>query len=165
MRSGLFIAICLLLAGCAVNQPVLTWTPTRDDATPVDRAVDRCQYETTSATQTPDYSVGYWLQGIDQKQRRNNLMILCMRAQGYAAKAVSEGVGPQSKATWKRWEDEWAAAKEERALIRSQLVANPTGPDAAQMSDRIRQLNAQVRELERRLSYSPSRPVSADPYQ
>ncbi|WP_343590148.1 hypothetical protein [Paracidovorax wautersii] len=152
-----------LITGCAANAPVRTWKPFRDDAAPLDRAMDRCEYESTAATQQPNYSVGYWVRDIDQQNRRSELMNLCMRAQGYTPSTVAEGIGPQSPATWAKMEADWAAARKERATLRARLDSAPAGTDTEQMSERIRQLNSQVRMLERQLSYSLTPPVDAEP--
>ena len=160
IKSVIGVALTSILIGCATDPPILSWKAVRDDATPMVSAVDRCQYETASATQVPDYSVGAMLRDVDQKQRRFDLMVLCMRAQGYEASTVSEGIGPQSQATWKQLEKDLTDAKQERAQAREMLVANPSRPNAAYLSQRIHQLNAEVRSLEIKLSYSLTPPVS-----
>ncbi|WP_304350098.1 hypothetical protein [Comamonas testosteroni] len=156
VASALIVAA---VAGCAANSPVRTWKPSRADAAPSDQAIARCEYETTSATQTPDYTVASIWRGVDQKQRRFDLMVLCMRVQGYEASTVSEGIGPQSEATWKQLEKDWADARAERSQARDMLLANPKGTNSEYLRQRIQQLNTEVRNLEIKLSYNLSPPV------
>jgi len=159
------LGVGFLVGACAYDPPVMTWRATRDDAAPLDRARERCEYESTAATQAPDYSFRSALgQEIDRNSRRTDLMRLCMRVQGYELRPLNrEGIGPQTQDKWAALEQAWTDARNERARVRAQLVANPTGPDAERQSERIQQLNTEVRSLERQLSYNLSPPVSSDP--
>jgi len=82
-----------------------------------------------------------------------------MRVQGYEASTVSEGIGPQTEATWKQLEKDWADAREERSQAREMLLANPKGTNSGYLRQRIQQLNTEVRNLEVKLSYNLSPPV------
>ena len=81
-RRLLAVLFCLVLLGCAANQFVWDHPTAGDGNFARDRA--RCDYETSAATTTPDYSyrsiVG---QSLDQALRKNELFGKCMMAAGY----------------------------------------------------------------------------------
>jgi len=134
----------------------------------LEQAIVRCDYESTAATQAPDYSYrSVFAQAIDQAQRRNDLQLKCMRAQGYArevVRTVDSGRSQSPAVDWKALEDDLDASKKQRATARQRLTANPDGPDSPKLVDEIDGLNAKVRDLERKLSYARTPPVSTDPH-
>lgn len=64
---------------------------------------------------------------------------------------------------WKLLESELANSTSQRAQLRAILTANPKSPDAEFHSRRISELNDRVAEIERKLSYARTPPVSTDP--
>lgn len=165
MNNAIALIGACVLAGCAAQPQVeMEWAAQRADAAPFGVARDRCAYESTAATQTPDYSFRSALgQSMDQQRRRDELFVLCMRAQGYAQQIKRSEALKAQDAQWAELERQWEAARAERVKARADLTANPAGPNAAELSERIRQLNLTVRALERKLSYAPSAAVSTDP--
>ncbi|WP_153012819.1 hypothetical protein [Pseudacidovorax intermedius] len=163
MKASLLFFACAL-AGCAAQPQVeMEWAAQRADAAPFGVSRDRCAYESTAATQAPDYSYRSALgQSLDQQRRRDELFVLCMRAQGYAQQIKRSDALKAQDAHWAELERQWEVARSDRIKARADLTANPNGPNAAELSERIRQLNLTVRSLERRLSYAPTAAVSTD---
>lgn len=155
--------VVTVLAGCVAPQP-MEWARVRADAPDLQQALARCEYETRAATQVTDYSFRSVIgQELDRASRRNELMGLCMRAQGFTQQPQrSVPTGPLSK--WDELETQWLEASATRSSLRMSLTANPRAPDAAQKSAQIEELNGRVAELERQLSYARSRPMSSDPF-
>lgn len=154
-------AAVAVLSACAPLQT--EWVRARVDAPDLQQSLAKCQYETTAATQGTDYSFRSVIgQELDRASRRNELMTLCMRAQGFTQRVHSGG------ARWFANRDDlkmrWAEADAVRSGLRTNLTANPTAPDAAQKSARIAELNQRVAELEKQLDLDPSQAVSTDPF-
>lgn len=89
-KQTLFLLAVVMTAvsGCQSNK---VWV--KDGATQTDFEQDKaqCVYESTAATQSPDY--GYntvVVQALDQSMRRDNLAILCMQARGWSLMSQEE---------------------------------------------------------------------------
>lgn len=70
---------------------------------------------------------------------------------------------PPESPHWAVLEANLASSKSRRHTIRSQLTLNPTSPDAPILSDEIAKLNRTVTELERKLTYAVTEPVTTEP--
>lgn len=153
-------AVTIMLVGCAGAG--YTWVPMPGNSGSFAQADARCDYETSAATQGTDYRYRTVLgQELDRALRKNDLYDKCMRVQGFQKVSNSFSQTPVNP-KWKILEDDWAASKERREQLRAQLTSNPTAPDAEDMRAEIQSLNVRVRELERKLSYAPSQPVSTE---
>lgn len=65
---------------------------------------------------------------------------------------------------WEGLENQLEDAVARRALLRARLTADPTAVDADALGNEIQALNQSVRQTERALSYAPTVPVSAEPF-
>ncbi|WP_157412401.1 hypothetical protein [Acidovorax sp. Root219] len=65
---------------------------------------------------------------------------------------------------WEVLERQLEDASVRRALLRARLTADPTAADADLLGYEILALNQSVRQAERALSYAPTLPVSAEPF-
>ncbi|EJE51311.1 hypothetical protein PMI14_04051 [Acidovorax sp. CF316] len=65
---------------------------------------------------------------------------------------------------WEGLENQLEDAVARRALLRARLTADPTAADADLLGSEILALNQSVRQTERALSYAPTVPVSAEPF-
>lgn len=65
---------------------------------------------------------------------------------------------------WEALESQLEDASARRALLRARLTADPTAADADLLGNEILALNQTVRLTERALSYAPSLPLSAEPF-
>lgn len=148
------------LAGCAGAG--YSWVPMPGNSGSFAQADARCDYETSSSTQGTDYRYRtVFGQELDRALRKSDLYEKCMRVQGFQKVSNSISQTPANP-KWKILEDDWAASKERRQQLRVQLTSNPTTANAEEVRAEIQSLNVRVRELERKLSYAPSQPVSTD---
>lgn len=161
MRSNPILVVAIL-TGCAAPGQ-FAWVPLPGTTISYDRAEARCDYETSAATQGTDYTYRTSLgRELDRALRKRDLAEKCMRAQGFRKVDVSAASSPPADPRWKVMEDDWQASRARRQALREQLTANPTAADAAETRSEIRSLNARVSDLERKLSYAPTTPVSID---
>src|SRR5439155_13905673 len=109
MRSSPFIVVAIL-AGCAAPGQ-FAWVPLPGTTVSYDRAEARCDYETSAATQTTDYSFRSSLgRELDRALRKRDLTDKCMRAQGFQKVDVSVSNAPAADPRWKILEDDWQAS-------------------------------------------------------
>lgn len=76
----------VMLAACATQQQRVTWNKLGASQAEYDRDIAQCDYETSSATTTPDYGYRTLVgQELDRANRKNGLFTKCMTAKGWTA--------------------------------------------------------------------------------
>ncbi|WP_295986396.1 hypothetical protein [uncultured Variovorax sp.] len=150
----------VVLVGCA--GPGYSWVPMPGNSGSLAQSEARCDYETSAATQATDYSLRTSFgQELDRAIRKNDLYEKCMRAQGFQKMSSASNI-PPADPRWKVLEDDWSALIARRQQAREQLTREPNSPAAEDLRGEIQSLNVRIRDLERKLSYAPSNPVSTD---
>lgn len=164
MRSArtLIITGSIALGGCAAG-PSYYWSATAAATLSLQQATDRCDYETSAATQSTDYSFRTSFgQELDRAMRKDALMIKCMRAQGFQQVSIAPGKKLEDSPHWKVLESDWEASIARRKAVAAQ-ASNETDPSKREeLKEEVKSLNSRIRDLERKLSYAPSAPVTLD---
>lgn len=164
MRSARTLSIVggIVLAGCAVG-PSYYWSATPGATLSLQQATDRCDYETSAATQSTDYSFRTSFgQELDRAMRKDALMIKCMRAQGFQQVTVSPAKKLEDSPHWKVLESDWEASVARRKVVAEQASTETDPSRREELRDEVKSLNSRIRELEKKLSYAPSAPVTID---
>lgn len=94
--------------------------------------------------------------------RRFGMVVWCCGAALLGMSPVSWAAPPAKM--WEALETRLEDAIARRALLRALLTADPTAADADALGSAIQELNQSVRQAERALSYAPTVPVSAEPF-
>lgn len=85
----LVIIAAVALAGCA-TQPAWQWVKPGATQADFDQHKAQCDYETSAATQTTDYSLrSSFGQELDRSMRQRDLMTKCMVAKGYRQEPIA----------------------------------------------------------------------------
>lgn len=85
MKTIIAIALTLALSACAAPPPMhYVSNSYAAGGISVGQAQDKCNYETSAATQSTDYSYrSMFGQELDRALRKRDLMEMCMKAQGF----------------------------------------------------------------------------------